>query len=221
MLSTKDMTAGSGKVKPVIDAGNKKLKINSITLNTPPYDQNAYDLVLNTESEPMGGDFEGFLLDVNNPNGPRYQGQVGRIKFSRYAFNDATLPSGREVKRDDGILKALITIAEAQGKRDQIDAVQANTIEEFVAQANTFLCDGTYYNFCVGGREWENKEGYINLDMYLPKFTAQSVAMEAVGVENSKLITFNKDEHIVALKKKAEAASVDAFEPASDDDFDL
>ena len=222
MLSTVDMSAGSGKVKPVIDAGNQELKINSITLNAPAYDQSAYDLILNVESKPMGNDFEGFLLDVNNPNGPRYQGQVGRVKFSRYAFNDATLPSGRQVKRDDGILKALITIAEAQGRRGQIDTIKANTIEEFVQQANGFLCDGTYYNFCVGGREWENKEGYINLDMHLPRFTAQAVGMEALDVENSKLITFNKDEHVIQLKKKA-ASTVDAFEPStsSDDDFDL
>lgn len=223
MLSTVDMSAGSGKVKPVIDAGNQELKINSITLNTPPYDQEAYDLVLNTESKPMGAEFQGFLVDANNQNGPRYLGQVGRIKFSRYAFNNASLPSGVEIKRDDSILKALITIAEAQGKRAELNAIKANTVEEFVAAANKVLCDGVYYNFCVGGREWVNKEGYTNLDLFLPKFTAQATAIEAVGVENSKLITFDKDAHIVALKKKEESNPIGAFEPSSNsnDDFDL
>lgn len=223
MLNTSGMSAGSGKVKPVIDAGNQELKINSIVLSAPPYDQTAYDLVLNVESQPVGGEFEGFLVDVNNQNGPRYQGQVGRVKFSRYAFNNATLPSGREVKRDEGILKALINLAEAQGKRDQIDAINAATIEDFVSQASKFLCDGVFYNFCVGGREWENKEGYTNLDMYLPRFTAKSVPMEIIGVESSKLTVFNKEEHVVALKKKAaeEVSSFGAPATGSADDFDL
>ena len=226
MLSTSGMSAGSGKMKPVIDAGNQELKINSIAVSAPPYDQTAYDLVLNVESKPVSGEFEGFLLDANNSNGPRYQGQVGRVKFSRYAFSNATLPSGRAVKRDESILKALITLAEAQGKRAQIDAVQASTIEDFVSKAGAILCDGVFYNFCVGGREWENKEGYTNLDLFLPKFTSQSVPFEAIGVENSKLTVFNRSEHVVALKKAASQA-VNSFEPVSSaglvsgDDFDL
>jgi len=226
MLSTSGMSAGSGKIKPVIDAGNQELKINSITLNAPPYDQKAYDLVLNVESRPIDGEFEGFLIDVNNLNGPRYKGQVGRVKFSRYAFNDATLPSGREVKRDDGILKALITLSEAQGKRSQIDNIQASTIEDFVSKANVILCDSLFYNFCVAGREWENKEGYTNLDMYLPKFTSKSIPFESLDLENSKLTVFNKDEHIIAIKKTTNN-SINSFEPVSnqginsENDFDL
>ena len=224
MLSTSGMSAGSGKVKPVIDSGNQELRINSLTLNAPPYDQTAYDLVLNVESKPMGADFEGFLVDVNNPSGPRYQGQVGRVKFQRYAFNNATLPSGREVKRDESLLKALINLAEVTGKRAEVDAIQANTIEDFVSKAGSLLCDGNFYNFCVGGREWENKEGYTNLDMYLPRFTAQAVPMEAIDVENSKLITFNSSEHIVPLKNKTQSQSVNTFEPVTGPvggDFDL
>lgn len=227
MLSTENMSAGSGKIKPVIDAGNQELKINSIVLNTPPYDQKAYDLQLNVESKPVGGDFEGFLVDVNNPNGPRYQGQVGRVSFQRYAFADTTLPSGREINRDAEILKALIFLAEQQDKRDQLDSIKAQTIEEFVNQAATFLCDGQYYNFCVGGREWENKEGYINLQLFLPKRTGAGVPFERVGVENSKLISFNRDEHIIAMKKSGNSMSTttSTFEPVagtvSGDDFDL
>jgi|TARA_B110000908_G_scaffold30768_1_gene36487 hypothetical protein len=224
MLSTSGMSAGSGKVKPVIDSGNQLLKINSITLNSPPYDQTAYDMVLNVESGPMGADFEGFLVDVNNPSGPRYNGQVGRVKFQRYAFNNATLPSGREVKRDEGLLKALINLAEVVGKRSEVDAIQANTIEDFVNKASTIICDGKFYNFCIGGREWENKEGYTNLDMFLPRFTAQAVPMESQEVENSKLITFNASEHVIALKNKPQAQAVNTFEPVSGPvggDFDL
>jgi hypothetical protein len=227
MLSTKDMSAGSGKVKPVIDAGNQELKINSIVLNTPPYDKNAYDLQINVESKPVTGEFEGFLLDMNNPNGPRYQGQVGRVSFQRYAFADTTLPSGREINRDAEIMKALIFMSEQQGKRAELDAIQAQTIEQFVESANTILSGDTYYNFCIAGREWENKEGYINLQLFLPKRSRNGVTIERLDVDNSNLIEFNRSEHIVPLKNKSAntASTTSSFEPVagtvSGDDFDL
>jgi hypothetical protein len=228
MLSTKDMSAGSGKTKPVIDAGNQLLKINSIKLHTPPYDSNAYDLQINVESEAIKGDFDGFLHDVNNPNGPRYAGQVGRVSFQRYAFADATLPSGREISRDAEIMKSLIFMAEQQNKRSELDAIEANTIEEFVTSANNILSGDTYYNFCIAGREWENKEGYINLQFFLPKRNQSGVPFEDVNVENSKLTTFNRDEHIIPVKNRTAAStgnSNNTFEPSTStvggDDFDL
>lgn len=225
MLSTQNMSGGTGKIKPVIDAGNQELKINSIVLHSPPYDSNAYDLQLHVETAPVGGDFEGFKIDMNDPNSPRYQGQVGRVSFQRYAFADATLPSGREISRDAEILKALIFIAEQQNKRDDLDSIQADNIESFVEQANRFLCDGVYYNFCVGGREWENKDGYINLQLFLPKRTAAGVPFERTGVDNSRMLKFNREDHIVPLKKSASNSKPASFEPAastvSGDDFDL
>jgi len=227
MLSTKDMSAGSGKVKPVIDAGNQELKINSIVLNAPPYDSSAYDLQINVESRPVKGEFEGFLHDMNNPSGPRYQGQVGRVSFQRYAFADATLPSGREINRDAEIMKALIFLAEQQGKRGELDSIQAQTIEQFVSSANTILSGDTYYNFCIAGREWENKEGYINLQLFLPKRSRNGVTVERLDVDNSNLVEFNRSEHIVPLKNKSTntASTTSSFEPVagtvSGDDFDL
>ncbi len=227
MLSTKDMSAGSGKAKPVIDAGNQELKINSIILHTPPYDNNAYDLQLNVESKPVGGEFEGFLHDVNNPNGPRYQGQVGRVSFQRYAYADTTLPSGREINRDAEIMKSLIFLAEQQDKRLELDSIQAQTIEEFVSAASNILSGDTYYNFCIAGREWENKEGYINLQFFLPKRTSAGVPFERVDLTNSRMVTFNRDEHIIPVRNKTAtvASNNTTFEPVagtvSGDDFDL
>ncbi|BCV01490.1 MAG: hypothetical protein CM15mV42_1720 [uncultured marine virus] len=99
MLSTKDMSAGSGKVKPVISVGNQVIRINSITYDQTPYDSDAYNVTLHVESEPVKGEFNGFLKDINDPNGPRYEGQVGRVRFSPYPYKDATLPSGREIQK--------------------------------------------------------------------------------------------------------------------------
>ncbi len=73
MLSTKDMSAGSGRIKPVMGAGNNVIKINSITFDVTPYDNDAYNIMLHVEGKPEGGDFQGFLKDVNKPDGPRFE----------------------------------------------------------------------------------------------------------------------------------------------------
>jgi hypothetical protein len=221
MLSTKDMSAGSGKARPVIGVGNQKLKINSITFDQTPYDKDAYNVVLHIESEPVGGDFEGFLVDPTDANGPRYKGQVGRIRLSPYPFKDATLPSGREVKRDTEVLKSMIYLSEVLGKRDDLDMIEANTVEEFMKSADSVLSGDTFINACVGGREWENKEGYVNYDLFLPRNSKDGVSLEALDVENSRLYKFSKEDHVRELKKTKTTSS---FEPASSntgDDFDL
>ena len=124
MLNTKDMSVGSGKTKPVISAGNHVVRINSVSFDQTPYDAEAYNILLNVETKPVGGEFEGFLLNVNEPNGPRYQGQVGRVRFSPYPYKDATLPSGREISRDNEVMKGMVYLSEVLGKRDELDKVR-------------------------------------------------------------------------------------------------
>ena len=225
MLNTKDMTVGSGKTKPVISAGNHVVKINSVNFDQTPYDAEAYNITLNVETEPVGGEFEGFLVDVNNPNGPRYQGQVGRVRFSPYPYKDATLPSGREISRDQEVLKAMVYLSETVGKRNELDAIEAQTIEDFMVSANNILSGDTYINACIGGKEWENKEGYTNQDLFLPRMSKDGIPLEAVDTENSRLLTFNADNHVIPLKKKNSAPAANNFEPVSQNgaaaDFDL
>ena len=224
MLSTKDMSAGTGGTKPVIGTGNQKVMINSITFDQTPYDMDAYNITLHVESEPITGEFNGFLKDVNNPNGPKFEGQVGRVRFSPYPFKDATLANGNEISRDTEVLKAMVFLSEVVDKRDELDAIQANTIEDFMMKAAK-ICSGTgYINACLGAREWENKEGYVNNDLFLPKMNKEGVPLEAIDTDNSRLLTFNKDnnQHFRPLLKKDSPATA-SFEPAkaSGDDFDL
>ena len=122
MLSTKDMSAGSGSIKPVIGPGNQVVKINSISFDQTPYDADAYNIVLHVESEPIVGEFNGFLKDMNNPNGPRYEGQVGRVRFSPYPYKDTTLPSGREIEKDTEVLKAMVYLSEVLNKRAELES---------------------------------------------------------------------------------------------------
>ena len=206
MLNTKDMSAGSGRTKPVLDPGNHKVKINSITLDQTPYDADSYNIHLHVETEPVGGDFEGFFIDYNNQSLGRYEGQIGRVRISPFPFKDTTLPSGREISRDQEILKNMITLGETLEMRDGLDSIEAENIEDFMKECNNLFTENQkgskFINMCIGGREWENKEGYVNNDLYLPRISKDGIAMEALDKENSRLLKFDRAVHVKALVKK-------------------
>jgi hypothetical protein len=225
MLNTKDMSAGSGRTKPVLDPGNHVVKINSITLDQTPYDADSYNIHLHIETAPIGGDFEGFFRDYNDQSKGRYDGQIGRVRISPFPFKDTTLPSGREISRDQEILKHMITLAETLEMRDGLDSINAQTIEDFMKECDDLMGGSKLINMCIGGREWENKEGYINNDLFLPRISKDGIAMEMLDKENSRLLKFDRAVHVKALVKK-DAPSNGVETPfkansGSGDDFEL
>jgi len=220
MLSTKNIKSDGGNLRPVIDAGNHKLKINDITFSQTPFDKDAYNIVLHVETEPVEGEFQGFLVDPANPAGPRYKGQVGRVRFSQYAYQDKVLPSGISLKRDDMVLKSMVFLSETLKMRDELDMIEANDIFEFMKACTQMFKDSAYINMCIGGREWENRDGYVNLDLFLVKRSRTETSLEAIDVEDSRLIKFDAEKHIKRLVKKTvtKFENKDSF---SGDDFDL
>jgi len=206
MLSTKDMSAGSGRTKPVLGPGNHVIRINSITFDKTPYDSEAYNIMLHVETKPVGGDFEGFYKDMADQSKGRYEGQVGRVRYSPYPFKDTTLPSGREIERDQEVLKSMIFLSEQLGKRDALDSIEAGTIEDFMVKCNDVFKNSDFFNACIGSREWENKEGYVNDDLYLPRISKDGVPVEGIDVDTtqSRLMTFDRATHVRALVKKTD-----------------
>ena len=226
MLNTKDMSAGSGRTKPVLEPGNNKVKINSITLDQTPYAADSYNIHLHVETAPVGGDFEGFFRDYNDQSKGRYDGQIGRVRISPYPFKDTTLPSGREINKDQEILKHMITLAETLDMREGLDSIEATTIEEFMKDCNDLFTGekgSAFINMCIGGREWENKEGYVNNDLYLPRISKDGIAMEALDKENSRLLKFDRAVHVKALVKKEASNDDTPFKAnsGSGSDFEL
>ncbi|NQY43022.1 MAG: hypothetical protein HRT87_06760 [Legionellales bacterium] len=216
MFSTKDVSTG-GKRGPIISTGNQKLKINSIEFKPTP---EAYNILLHVESEPIGGEFQGFLVDKNNPNGPRYQGQVGRIRMSPYHYKDATLPNGRTISRDNEMVKAIAFLGDATGLRSEVDEIQANTIEQFMAACQNIFKNTEYINACVGGREWMNQDGYINVDMHLPRLSKDGVPLERLDVENPRILTFDADKHVRKhVSKNTPVENNSSSDFSSNDDF--
>lgn len=225
-LNTKDLITGSGKMRPLMGPGNNVVKINSITLDKTPWDAEAFQVNLHMESEPITEEFEGFLRDQTNEALGRYDGQIGRVRMSPFPYKDTTLDSGREIIKDQEILKGLVFLSEVLNKRTELDVIEADTIEIFVSKCNDLFSNSEYFNVCLASREWENKEGYINNDLYLPKLSRNGIPMEALKAENSRLITFSKTDHVRPITKKdsSENGQAKSFEPTatnSTSDFEL
>ena len=93
-----------------------------------------------------------------------------------------------------------------------------------MVKCNTVLSNTGFINVCLGSREWENKEGYINNDLFLPKMSKAGIPLEALETENSRLITYNTgDKTHYRPTVKTAAVETNQFEPAktAGDDFDL
>jgi len=219
MITTKNITSGGGTSK-VIQPGNVTCKINSVTLDKVPYKEGAYNLNIHLETSSLGDDFEGFLVDKDNPTGPRYSGQIGRVRYSEWPYSDGETKSGIKVFRDAEILKAIQTICRETGSMVWFDA-QDNlheTIESFVEQFDKDKPFKDFYlNFCVAGREYLNKAGYVNYDLYLPRAAKGQLTMQKANADVYKVMTFSDADHI----KKAKTESVASFSSGSDDDLDV
>ena len=222
MLNTKDMSVSSGKARPLMGPGNSEVRINEITFDQTPYDSEAFNVNLHVEGRPQGDDFEGFFRDKDNESKGRYEGQIGRVRMTPYPYKSTTLPSGREIDRDQEILKSMIFLGEVLNKRDELDAIESEKIEDFIVACSKIF-SGPWFNVCLGSREWENKEGYINNDLYFPKLSREGIPAEGFDVvENSRLITFDAATHVRTLVKKEDKTN-GSFEPKKTvgSDFDL
>lgn len=219
MLSTKNVPETT-RFSKTLNPGEHTVKLNAITLQ-PGYEAGSYDVLIHVEGPDLGADFEGFMVDPQDPSKGNFKGQVGRVKLSPFAYKDGETRSGIKVSRDQSILRALISLARAVGKKDELDAIEADTIEDFVAQASTILAGPTEFNIVAGGRQYE-RNGYKQYNLFIPVPKDGKFGIEAVGVKDSKLMKFDPAVHITGT---ANAKPVENFEPGApaevSNDFEL
>lgn len=204
MISTKDIKGNSeGGIPKNLQPGNATCSVNGIRLEEFKFKEGAYHIILSLEGPDMGSNFEGFFIDKNNEAKGRHKGQVAEVKVSEWAYADGQTKSGIIVKRDDEILKFLKSFCTAFDINDWLvdqDGKHA-TIESLINALNKERpFKGKTIDFCLAGKEYTNKNGYIAYDMFLPKF---SKAGAPFGT--SKVAVFNESEHI--RKKKVETVS--------------
>lgn len=228
MISTKDIPGGTGgKTPKTLQPGNMSLKVNSIVLQEFTYKPGSYNVVLNCEGTDLGDDFEGFYIDKDNESLGRHRGQVGRVRAGQWAYADKTLDSGVVILRDVEITKFLKNFAIATGCLDWYEAEDDKhlTIESLVETMNDAApFADKYINVCLCGKEYENKQGYTNYDLYLPKFSKQGIPFEDGDVDaaSSRVYKFDPTTHILAKKvKEVESFGADMTAPQSDDSFNL
>ena len=218
MLSTKNVQSSStSSYKKTLSPGNHLVSIYDLQLSNG-YNPGSLQLIVNVMGPNLGPDFDGFLIDRNNPGGPKFVGQVGRVRMSPYAFEDKTFDDGSKVTRDNSILLAIDRLAISCGVKDQIDLIEANTIEELVKKAKAIFVNKKL-NMCIGAKEYTNKSGYKEFDLFLPRPKNGKYSHTSAS-DATNLMMYDAAAHII---KEKEAKPVESFEPAlgTDEDFNF
>jgi len=225
MISTKNIKeTGSSSTPKTLSPGNITFKINNVRVEGVPYKADAYNIVLDVEGPDMGSDFEGFLIDKDDTSQGRYAGQVGKIKCSEYPYSDGVTPKGIEISRDEEMLKMVKELCKATDSLSWLDSQDEkhDTMESLVNQMGIDKpFKDKMLRACVSGKEYQNKNGYTNYDMFFSRFTKDGVPFESASIDESKsrVTKYNPDVHI----KKPKVTEVKSFGSSSKpgDDFDL
>jgi hypothetical protein len=231
-LSTKDVKTGGDFTPKNIEPGNIKAKIFKVELDQPSFlvDDKGYFLLLHMETEKPNEDFVGFNTIFGDDSSPKFDGQTGKVKASRWAYKDTTTKTGVEISRDKEMMKFMKNLCEAIGCMDWWDKVDEKyaTIEDFVDAFNEAApYKDKWVNWCIGGRQYTKQNGYKGWDLHLPKFSTAGAPMENVDAVKKSLLTFDKADHTEITVPKAveefgpEGSSDDLPPMAAEEDFQL
>jgi len=224
-ISTKNVKKGnfiSKEIKP----GNRVAKINTIEIkkSDKPKTQgvNEWNIELNIETKPLGGDFVGFDKVYGDPSRGSYLGQSARVKYSNWPikeFSWTDKKTGDHRTKDDveQVLEAIQKICDAVGKPKWLDEVdnKYDTIEELITGFNKEKpFKDVYLSWCLAANE-KIKNGYTVHYLFLPDYrTAKTV----LAKEGDIVTTFDQDVHIIKDKSITQAST--ALEEGSDDEIE-
>lgn len=206
MLSSKNVNvqpASNYGPSKYLGVGNHIVNVRGIELQEAKYDSgtNRPDvaLVLHLEGPDQGPDFEGAPRDWDNPAKGTYKGQFAKVKIQPYNFTDNPTRSGNARNRDEDAVRAITILAENLGVRDQLDQIQANTLEEYVQMSNHVISSSDVtLSVVVGGKVYFREvdgEYRKRYDYYLP-ITSKGFRAYATEAMSDKVETFNADKHV-------------------------
>jgi hypothetical protein len=145
--------------------------------------------------------FEGWSIEKGNDSGPKFKGQSARVSASMWIDSaNETSPSKNE------IMNKLSIIAVELGLKDELDQINASSIEDWVAQVTKLVAGKNLYFFLKGQEEEYNGKTIVKLS--LPKFKYASAYEDKLDVFDR-----NNQYHFKALQNKPVAG----FEPVNDD----
>ncbi len=155
-------TEGKKYISKYITYGIQELKINDITIKVAG--TGSKQVIFHVEGLPIKEDgFEG----VDGANGP-----VGRIT-TMYM----------KPEKESEIAMTFGKIADSLGLRDKLDAIDVNTLEEYV-ETTCKLLKGKYANFVVADEQyWDEKNSKVRSSFRFPRYDF----VEKKGTNPSKL----------------------------------
>jgi len=207
MIST-NVPAAKTATPKTLQPGNTKITIRKIFLEEFPYSKAegiSYNLKLECVGEDLGESFVGFFIDKDKESLGRHKGQVGTIRATQWAFEDKIIAARDiNISRDVEIVKFLTNLAAATGCQawmKENDGV-FGTIEEFV---NAFNAEAPYkevvLDVCLSGKEYENKGGYTNHDLFFPKFSKEGIPFaDPESDQAARVLVFDATKHVIAKK---------------------
>lgn len=210
MISTLISDDSSSSVSKVLEPGNHIVTVNSVKLETPPYNKDAFSIVLGLEGPDMGEGFEGFFINKEDESLGRHKGKVASVKTSQYAYADGTTKTGIKIDRNVELVKALKNLCSALGCLTWLED-ENNKHETIESLFEKFGTDkpfaGKSLRCCIAGKEYVNNKGYTNFDLFFAKPNRGQYAYESASVpaSDSRVIEFNPDIHII--KKKVEVVT--------------
>jgi len=221
-LSTKNIKVNEGEssIPKQLLPGNELCLINSIELRDSRFNAGEIDVILHLEGPALVGEFVGFFIDKDDPEKGNYKGQIGRVRASFWSYKDGITKGGIEIKRDDEIMKLIKQLCDAMKISAWFDAQddKHDTIQQLVdAFNNEKPSAGKPLHFCIAGKEYLNKKGYKDYDLFLPKFTKTS---KPFTNDSTKVTVFDAVDHIIKPKVAKAVESFDV-ESTSGSDFDL
>lgn len=223
MFSSKeaDKKMGASMTPKVIQPGIVIARVLDIKLEVPPYDAAAFNMLLQLETKPVGDGFEGLPIDKESPDLGNYQGQVARVQTQQYSYSDYTNKDGNTTTKEDMIFRWLWNFAKEIGVADTLKEkdIQGSTIEEYLENAKAYLVSKErWLHFCIAGSEYENKNGYTQYRLFLPKSEGSKKGFQLFVEEQepTKLIPFSES----LIKRKKPVDSFGGRDSSSDLDLD-
>lgn len=165
MFSTKGQEVKGGGVQKSIQPGVVYAHIYSGALRTSNKgDKKVLELILET---PAINGFEGWAVDKNNPEGLKFKGQSSKVTATVWTdqFNNPNASLNE-------IMSKLVMIAKALGVKDEIDNINASSIDEWVAAAIKIVEGKDLYFFIKGTEEEYNGKTIVKLSLPKYKFAA-------------------------------------------------
>lgn len=190
-----------GSISKIIEPGQRMCIIRNISLESPPYNKDAYYVQLLLEAPVEDPTFTGIAISKLNPSLGNYKGQVGFVNSGRYPFSTYTY-GGKTIDRDSQIFRWITSLANKMGVLSKMtaDNVEADSIEEYVKIVSTYLKDMVGI-FTIGGSEYFT-EGYSkpNYRLFFPKLEKNLYPFSlvpATGTPSPELMPFDASKHII------------------------